>query len=104
MIINMRTCILKVFARYFIFCKVVKVIVVSGFFCHVVSCVYITFGTQITTAIVVNSSSSGSSDSHHRYLGSVVTDNDNVDLWKLQETFGLGDASLLYTASLYWYN
>ncbi|OQR97338.1 Voltage-gated Ion Channel (VIC) Superfamily [Achlya hypogyna] len=34
----------KVFARYFKFCKVVKVVVVSYAFCHISGCIYASFG------------------------------------------------------------
>ncbi|KAF0685442.1 Aste57867_22656 [Aphanomyces stellatus] len=65
----------KVFARYFIACKVVKVVVVTYMFTHVMACVYVSFGQ--------------------------AGDNDGV-VWKLEVEAGHDHLLAEYFAALFW--
>ncbi|KAF0685440.1 Aste57867_22654 [Aphanomyces stellatus] len=69
----------KVFARHFKFCKVVKVVVLTCLFCHVMACVYAAFGKA--------------SDEH-----------DDHDAWKIHDHSLPGHHQLLttYFAALFW--
>ncbi|KAH9158220.1 hypothetical protein AeRB84_000053 [Aphanomyces euteiches] len=69
----------KVFALYFKFCKSIKMVVVSFFFCHYIACFYVIFGKA-------------------------HGDGDEDDVWKIHDESEHGHHRLLteYFAALFW--
>ncbi|KAF0685443.1 Aste57867_22657 [Aphanomyces stellatus] len=74
----------KVFARYFKFCKFVKVVAVSFVFCHLMACLYVAFGKA------------------HTAHGDDAASQD--DVWKIHDGTHAGHYQLLteYFAAHFW--
>ncbi|KAF0685446.1 Aste57867_22660 [Aphanomyces stellatus] len=73
----------KVFARYFQFCKVAKVVAVLVCFCHVMACIYILFG-------FAHAANQGSGDDSH------------AETWQLEAALAHEHLPVQYLASLVW--